>query len=41
MYLTKDFLHAMMLIPLSFVLSFVIAWLLKETGRKQAYEHLS
>ena len=39
-YLTSDFMWAMLIMPVSFVLSFFIALKIKETGCRSEYEHL-
>lgn len=39
-YLTSDFMLAMMIMPICFVISFFIALCMKETGCKSEYEHL-
>ena len=40
-YLTSDFMWAMLIMPVCFVISFFIALGIKETGCRSEYEHLS
>jgi MFS family permease len=39
-YLAGDFMSAMMIMPISFVISLVLAFMIKETGCRAEYEHL-
>ena len=40
LYLKEDFMSAMLIMPVSFVLSFFVALGIKETGCKSEYQHL-
>lgn len=40
LYLKEDFMSAMLIMPISFVLSFFVALGIKETGCKSEYQHL-
>lgn len=40
LYLAKDYMHAMLIMPFSFIASLVIAFFIKETGCKSEYDHL-
>ena len=39
-YLAQDYMHAMLIMPFSFVISLVLAFMIKETGCKSEYHHL-
>lgn len=40
LYLATDYMHAMLIMPFSFIASLVLTFMIKETGCKSEYDHL-